>query len=76
MKAICALCYRFDSYLHTVSWVEIIHFIFRMLTEKKPVPIVQLVVEGGLDTLETVSYSIKNQTPTVIVKNSGGAADI
>ena len=35
-----------------------------------------LVLEGGPGTLETVHQSIKNNTPAVIVKGSGRAADI
>lgn len=40
------------------------------------VPIVLLVLEGGPGTLETVHQSIQNNTPSVIVKGSGRAADI
>lgn len=40
------------------------------------VPIVLLVLEGGPGTLETVHQAITNNTPTVVVKGSGRAADI
>ena len=40
------------------------------------VPIVLLVLEGGPGTLETVHQAIANNTPTVLVKGSGRAADI
>ncbi|XP_053372803.1 transient receptor potential cation channel subfamily M member-like 2 [Mercenaria mercenaria] len=40
------------------------------------VPIVLLVLEGGPGTLETVHQAIKNNTPSVVVKGSGRAADI
>ncbi|XP_060577769.1 transient receptor potential cation channel subfamily M member-like 2 isoform X4 [Ruditapes philippinarum] len=40
------------------------------------VPIVLLVLEGGPGTLETVHQAIQNNTPSVIVKGSGRAADI
>ena len=39
-------------------------------------PIVLLVLEGGPGTLETVHQAILNNTPTVVVKSSGWAADI
>ncbi|WAR05192.1 TRPM2-like protein [Mya arenaria] len=40
------------------------------------VPIILLVLEGGPGTLETVHQAILNNTPTVVVKSSGRAADI
>ncbi|KAL4228805.1 Transient receptor putative cation channel subfamily M member 2 [Mactra antiquata] len=40
------------------------------------VPIVLLVLEGGPGTLQTVHQAIQNNTPAVIVKGSGRAADI
>ena len=40
------------------------------------VPIVLLVLEGGIGTLETVREAIQRNTPAVIVKGSGRAADI
>ncbi|XP_052803076.1 transient receptor potential cation channel subfamily M member 2-like [Mya arenaria] len=40
------------------------------------VPHILLVLEGGSGTLETVHQAILNNTPTVVVKSSGRAADI
>ncbi|KAK3607584.1 hypothetical protein CHS0354_034632 [Potamilus streckersoni] len=40
------------------------------------VPTVLLVLEGGPGTLETVENALKENTPVVIVKGSGRAADI
>lgn len=39
-------------------------------------PIILLVLEGGPGTLQTVHQAIQNNTPAVIVKGSGRAADI
>ncbi|XP_060065040.1 transient receptor potential cation channel subfamily M member-like 2 [Ylistrum balloti] len=40
------------------------------------VPVVLLVVEGGPNTIETVLNAVCKNTPTVVVKGSGKAADI
>ncbi|XP_067687429.1 transient receptor potential cation channel subfamily M member-like 2 [Haliotis asinina] len=40
------------------------------------VPVVLLVLEGGPGTLETCKSAIQNNTPAVIIKGSGRAADI
>ncbi|XP_061181480.1 transient receptor potential cation channel subfamily M member 2-like [Saccostrea echinata] len=40
------------------------------------VPMILLLIEGGLDSLESVRESIRNGIPVVIVKWSGGLADI
>ena len=39
------------------------------------VPTVQLVVEGGIGTMKTVSASIKRHIPIVVIDGSGRAAD-
>ncbi|CAL1535901.1 unnamed protein product [Lymnaea stagnalis] len=39
------------------------------------IPVVLVVVEGGLGTMETVQQSLEKKTPVVIVKGSGRAAD-
>ncbi|OAF71847.1 hypothetical protein A3Q56_00397 [Intoshia linei] len=40
------------------------------------IPVVMVVLEGGVGTLETVAGAIHNQIPAVIVEGSGRAADI
>ncbi|CAL1535900.1 unnamed protein product [Lymnaea stagnalis] len=39
-------------------------------------PVVLIVVEGGVGTMETVYQSIKRNTPVVVIKGSGRAADL
>ena len=41
-----------------------------------PVPVVLLVVEGGLNTLRTASEAIDKNTPVVIIEGFGRAADL
>lgn len=38
--------------------------------------VVLLVLEGGEKTLETAAEAIKHNTPVVIIKGSGRAADV
>ena len=42
------------------------------------IPVVLLVIEGGIRTLRTVLKSVKSdpRVPVVVAKGSGGAADI
>lgn len=40
------------------------------------VPIVLLVLGGGPGTMETIFQALSNNTPALLVKGSGGAADI
>ncbi|XP_036366207.1 uncharacterized protein LOC115221041 [Octopus sinensis] len=40
------------------------------------IPAVAVMVEGGLETLKSVTDSISRNIPVVIVKGSGGAADV
>ncbi|XP_013384358.1 transient receptor potential cation channel subfamily M member 2 isoform X1 [Lingula anatina] len=44
-------------------------------TESVPVPIILLVLEGGINTLQTVAEAVKQDTPVVIIGGSGRAAD-
>ncbi|KAI8729643.1 transient receptor potential cation channel subfamily M member 5 [Biomphalaria glabrata] len=39
-------------------------------------PVVLIVVEGGLGTMETVHQSVKRHTPVVVINGSGRAADL
>ena len=39
------------------------------------VPVVSLVVEGGQNTLNTARSAVENDTPVVVLKGSGRAAD-
>ncbi|CAD5116686.1 DgyrCDS5550 [Dimorphilus gyrociliatus] len=39
------------------------------------VPVVLLVLEGGVNTLETAAVAIANKTPVVVIQGSGRAAD-
>lgn len=39
------------------------------------VPVVLLVLEGGVNTLETAASAIANNTPVVVIQGSGRAAD-
>ncbi|KAK3766250.1 hypothetical protein RRG08_036888 [Elysia crispata] len=41
-----------------------------------PTPVVLIVVEGGVNTMETVFQSNKRNTPVVVINGSGRAADI
>lgn len=41
-----------------------------------PVPVVLLVVEGGLNTLRTASEAMDKNTPVVIIEGFGRAADL
>ncbi|GFO31362.1 transient receptor potential cation channel subfamily m member 2-like [Plakobranchus ocellatus] len=41
-----------------------------------PTPVVLIVVEGGVNTMETVHQSSKRNTPVVVINGSGRAADI
>ncbi|ESO93554.1 hypothetical protein LOTGIDRAFT_161660 [Lottia gigantea] len=45
-------------------------------TETKDIPVVLLVLQGGPGTYQTIHGAIKNKTPTVVIKGTGGAADI
>ncbi|XP_048780497.1 transient receptor potential cation channel subfamily M member 2-like isoform X2 [Ostrea edulis] len=40
------------------------------------VPMIKLLIEGGLESLESVQESIRNEIPVVIVKWTGGLADL
>ncbi|CAF1384238.1 unnamed protein product [Rotaria sp. Silwood1] len=40
-----------------------------------PIPIVMVLLEGGASSLNTVSKALKENTPIVVVKESGRAAD-
>ena len=61
-----------------LEWSLVTKYIilFCISTDAVSVPIVLLVLEGGPGTLETVHQAIHNNTPSVIVKGSGRAADI
>ncbi|KAK3607930.1 hypothetical protein CHS0354_006523 [Potamilus streckersoni] len=50
--------------------------ISKMKTSKGDVPVVMLVVGGGRSTLNMVKSALQRDTHTVIVKGSGGVADI
>ena len=39
------------------------------------IPIVMLVLEGGIGTLETARAAIDKKTPVVVIAGSGRAAD-
>ncbi|KAK6180329.1 hypothetical protein SNE40_012504 [Patella caerulea] len=43
---------------------------------KTNIPVVLLVLQGGPGTFKTILGAIKNKTPTVVIKGTGGAADI
>ena len=40
------------------------------------VPVVMLVLEGGVNTLQTVAEATEKDTPVVVIQGSGRAADI
>ena len=44
-------------------------------SDRKHLPVVTLVVQGDLDTLESVLTAARGSTPIIIVTDSGGAAD-
>ncbi|XP_052244279.1 transient receptor potential cation channel subfamily M member-like 2 [Dreissena polymorpha] len=44
------------------------------IKNENDVPIVHLVLEGGPETLEAVYHALQNNTPTVVVKGTKGAA--
>ncbi|XP_052805222.1 transient receptor potential cation channel subfamily M member-like 2 isoform X2 [Mya arenaria] len=50
--------------------------IFNSRTDAESVPKILLVLAGDSDTLETIHQAIENNTPIIVVKNSGGVADI
>ena len=39
-------------------------------------PVVMLVLEGGVNTLQTVAEATEKDTPVVVIQGSGRAADI
>jgi transient receptor potential cation channel subfamily M protein 2 len=39
------------------------------------IPVVLLVLEGGVNTLRTATSAIQNGTPVVVIQGSGRAAD-
>jgi transient receptor potential cation channel subfamily M protein 2 len=39
------------------------------------IPVVLLVLEGGVNTLRTATSAINNSTPVVVIQGSGRAAD-
>ena len=41
-----------------------------------PTPVVLIVVEGGVNTMETAFQACKRNTPVVVINGSGRAADI
>ncbi|WAR10559.1 TMP2L-like protein [Mya arenaria] len=46
------------------------------IVDAESVPKILLVLAGDSDTLETIHQAIENNTPIIVVKNSGGVADI
>lgn len=46
-----------------------------VLDEDGPVPVVNVLFNGGLDSLNTVKFQLDNSLPVVVVKGSGGVAD-
>lgn len=44
--------------------------------ENRQIPMVCLTIRGDLNSIDSIEYKIKKEIPVVILKGSGGAADI
>lgn len=38
-------------------------------------PVILVLIEGGMDALRTAVYVLENENPVVVINGSGGAAD-
>jgi hypothetical protein len=47
-----------------------------METAYLKVPIVSLIICGDLSSIDSVEYKINKEIPVVVLKGSGGAADV
>jgi len=47
----------------------------KFLVKGSSIPVVSIVIQGGANTLKTVTAAIKSGTPLVVVEGTGGAAD-
>lgn len=51
------------------------YFIFLLLSTDVNIPVIQMIVEGGINSLRTVYESVENNLPVLVLEGSGRAAD-
>ena len=44
--------------------------------QNRQIPIVSLAIRGDLNSIDAIEYKIKKEIPVVVLKGSGGAAEI